>query len=86
MKIKVVIIILAIACVGLGIAIFATKKQADEVHKADVVVIDEFSNQVVTANKQINELGQVNLTLSNDLAVSQQQLALSAEQLTLLAD
>jgi len=86
MKIKVVIVILAVVCLGLGIAIFATKKQADEVHANDLVSIEEFSNQVVTANKQINELGQVNLTLSNDLSAAQQQLLLSAEQLAQLSN
>jgi chromosome segregation ATPase len=75
-----------VACIGLGIAIFATKKQADDQHATDVNSIDEFSNQVVTANKQINELGQVNLTLSNDLAAAQQQLVMSAEQLTQLSN
>ena len=86
MKIKVVIIILAVACVGLVIAFFATKKQADDQHVIDVNSIDEFSNQVVTANKELNELGQVNLTLSNDLSTAQQELAVSTEQLTLLSN
>jgi chromosome segregation ATPase len=86
MKIKVVIIILAVACAGLGIAIFATKKQADDQHTTDVKSIEDFSNQVVAADKQINELGQVNLTLSNDLAVAQAQLALTAEQVVQLSN
>ncbi len=63
MKIKVVIVILAVACVGLGIALFATKKQADEQHATDVNSIIEYSNQVVDANEHLKELGQVNLTL-----------------------
>ena len=86
MKIKVVIIILAVACVGLGIAIFATKKQADDQHVTDVKSIEDFSNQVVSADKEIKELGQVNLTLSNDLAVAQAQLALTAEQVAQLSN
>ncbi len=86
MKIKVVIVILAVACVGLGIAIFSTKKQADVQHTTDVGIIDDFSNQVVAADRQIKELGQVNLTLSNDLSTAQQQLLLSAEQLTQLSN
>src|ERR1035438_3944050 len=86
MKIKVVIVILAVACVGLGIAIFTTKKQADDLHTTDVRSIEDFSNQVVAADKQINELGQVNLTLSNDLAVAQAQLALTAEQVLQLSN
>jgi hypothetical protein len=86
MKIKVVIVILAVACVGLVVALFATKKKADDVHAADIVSIEEFSNQVVTANKEISELGQVNLTLSNDLATAQEQLLISTEQLTSLSN
>jgi chromosome segregation ATPase len=86
MKIKVVIVILAVACVGLGIALFATKKSADDQHVADVTSIVDFSNQVVTASRHLDELGQVNLTLSNDLSSSQQQLSLSAEQLTQLSN
>jgi len=80
MKIKVVIVILAIACIGLGIALFATKKQADEQHGADVTSIVSFSNQVLEVTKHLDELGQVNLTLSNDLSSSEQKLSLSAEQ------
>jgi chromosome segregation ATPase len=86
MKIKVVIVILAVVCIGLGIALFATKKQADDQHVADVTSIVDFSNQVVTASKHLDELGQVNLTLSNDLTSSQQQLSLNAEQLAQLSN
>jgi hypothetical protein len=86
MKIKVVIVILAVACAGLVIALFATKKQADDQRTTDVTSINEFSNQVVDADEHLKELGQVNLTLSNDLASSQQQLALSDEQLTQLSN
>ena len=86
MNIKVVIIILAVACAGLGIALFATKKSADDRHATDVTLTLDFSNQVVAADKRLDELGQVNLTLSNDLASSQQQLSLDAEQLTQLSN
>ena len=86
MKIKVVIVILAVACVGLGIWLFAIKKTAEEQHATDVTLTLDFSNQVVAADKRLDELGQVNLTLSNDLASSQQQLNLDAEQLTQLSN
>jgi chromosome segregation ATPase len=86
MKIKVVIVILAVACIGLGIALFATKKSADDQHATDVSSIVVFSNQVVEVTRHLDELGQVNLTLSNDLAASQQQLSLSTEQLTQLSN
>lgn len=86
MKIKVVLVILAVAAAGLAIALFATKKQADDQHATDVKDINDFSNQVVDANEHLKEASQVNLTLSNDLAASQQQLALSAEELTQLSN
>jgi hypothetical protein len=86
MQMKVIIVILAVACVGLGIALFATKKQAEDVHTTDVTSIDDFSNQVVATSKHLDELGQVNLTLSNQLASSQQEIALGAEQMLQLSN
>ena len=73
MKIKIAIIILAIACVALAVALFATKKQGEEQHTTDLSSINDFSNQLVTANVQIKDLGQVNLALTNDLATSRQE-------------
>jgi chromosome segregation ATPase len=86
MKFKVVIVILVVACAGLAVALFATKKQADEQHNTDLTSINEFSNQVVDADEHLKELGQVNLTLSNNLSSSEQQVALSAEQLAQLSN
>lgn len=74
MKIKVVIIILAVACVGLLIGLLASRNQAEEQHKTDVSLTEDFSNLVVTASNRVEELGQVNLALSNDLSSAQQQL------------
>ena len=73
MKIKVVIVILAVACAGLAIALFAVKKQSEEQHVADISTIEDFSNQVVNADLKIKDLNQVNIMLTNDLALSQQQ-------------
>ena len=75
MKIKVVIVLLAVAVIGLAIALFAVKKSGEEQHMTDVSSIVDFSNQVVNANLKINDLNQVNLMLTNDLALSQQQSA-----------
>ena len=69
MKIKVVIVILAVACVGLGIWLFAIKKTAEEQHATDVTLTLDFSNQVVAADKRLDELGQVNLTLDRKSVV-----------------
>ncbi|MDR3458726.1 MAG: hypothetical protein P4N60_14850 [Verrucomicrobiae bacterium] len=73
MKIKIGIIILAIACIALAVALFATKKQGEEQHTKDVESINDFSNQVVSATIQLKDLGQANLALTNDLSVSRQQ-------------
>ncbi|MEI7809110.1 MAG: hypothetical protein WCJ07_11570 [Verrucomicrobiota bacterium] len=75
MKIKIAIIVLAIAIVGLGIALFAIKKQAEEQQTKDAATIADLSGQVMSAKKQIDDLGQVNIVLTNDLAASRQQLA-----------
>jgi len=73
MKIKIAIIVLAIACIGLGVALFATKKQSDEQHATDVSSINDFSNQLVGANVQLKDLNQANLALTNDLALSRDE-------------
>jgi chromosome segregation ATPase len=73
MKTKIVIILLAVAVVGLAIALIATKKQSDEQHTVDVSSISSFSNQVVEVNEQLKDLSQANLELTNDLALSRQQ-------------
>ena len=75
MKIKIVIVSLVVVCIGLGIALFATKQQGEDQHRRDVDAINDFSNQLVGANSHLDELRQVNLQLTNDLALSQQQAA-----------
>ena len=73
MKTKIVVVALAVVCVGLAIGLFAVKKQGDEQHNSDVSSIVDFSNQVVNARMKIDDLNQVNLTYSNDMVLSQQQ-------------
>ena len=73
MKIKVAIIVLAVAALGLVVALFATKKSAEDQHSSDVVVITDFSNQLVDANVNVKDLRQANLELTNDLAVARTQ-------------
>jgi len=88
MKIKIAIVILAVAAIGLGIALYATKQQAEKQHEADTNSILDFSNQVVTASQHIEDLRQDNLTLTNNLVLSLQQAgqlsnSLAAAQATL---
>jgi chromosome segregation ATPase len=86
MKLKVAIVVLALACVGLAIALITINKQSEEQRAKDVDAIVDFSNQVVHVNDQLKDLGQVNLSLSNSLASSRQELALSAEQMAQLSN
>jgi chromosome segregation ATPase len=80
MKIKIAIVILAIACIGLGIVLFATKKQSDDQHTTDVTSMLELSNQLVGATIQLNDFRVANVNLTNDLASSRQQLTLTEQQ------
>ena len=81
MKTKTGIIILVVVAVGLLIALFATKKQADDQHVKDATAILEFSNQLDTANINLNDERQVNLMLTNDLASTRQALEASSNNL-----
>jgi DNA repair exonuclease SbcCD ATPase subunit len=73
MKTKLVIVILAVAFVGLLIALFAMKQTSEKQFKKDTYAILDFSNQLVTARADLDELGQVNLKLTNDLTASHQE-------------
>ena len=75
MKIKIVIVSLVVVCLGLGVVLFTAKQQSDEQHHKDLDAINDFSNQLVGANSHLDELRQVNLQLTNDLALSRQQAA-----------
>src|SRR5882757_4322186 len=74
MKNKIVLVILAVICVGLLVGLFAIKKSGEEQHTNDINSIGDYSNQVVNARLQINDLNQVNLALTNDIATSREQL------------
>ena len=82
MKTKLGIVILAVACGGLVIALFATKNAADERLKKDADAILDFSNQLVAATANLDELRQVNLMLTNDLAGSRQEALTFSNQYT----
>jgi chromosome segregation ATPase len=80
MKTKLGIVVLAVVCGGLAIALFATKNATDERLKKDTDAILDFSNQLVAATANLDELRQVNLMLTNDLAGSRQDLAGSRQE------
>src|SRR5665213_2375150 len=74
MKLKVGIVILAAFCVGLAIALIATKKTADDQVKKTSDTILQFCNELSSANANLDDLRQVNLMLTNDLAANRQIL------------
>jgi chromosome segregation ATPase len=78
MKIKVIIVVLIVVCVGLVVGLFATKvtlSQSEVQHTNDVASIVEFSNQLVDASGQLKDLREVNISLTNDLAMSRAEAA-----------
>jgi chromosome segregation ATPase len=70
MRTKLGAVILVVAFAGLLAALFAMKHAAEEKFKRDTDAILDFSNQLVTARANLDELGQVNLRLTNELAAS----------------
>ena len=73
MKTKTAIVILTVLCAGLAVALIAAKKSTSDELNDKTATILQFSNQLVTVNDKLDELGQVNLRLTNDLAAVQQQ-------------
>src|ERR1700722_11813637 len=86
MKMKIGIVVLAAACVGLVIALIATKKEVDDQRKKDTDTILDFSNQLTTANINLDDLRQVNLMLTNDLDASRQIAATLSNNLSEASD
>ena len=74
MKIKVAILILALVCVGLVIALVVFQSQNETQRQGDAVEIARFSNDWQTATQSLGDLGQVNLALTNDLLASEKQV------------
>ncbi len=85
MKLKIGIVILVVACIGLLIALNATKKSAEVQRKQDTAAILDFSNQLDSANINLNDLRQVNLMLTNDLSALQQVAETLSNNLTAAA-
>ena len=78
MNTKIGVAILAVACVGFAVALVVLKHQADAQQAANAFTIGDFSNQLVNAKINLEDLNQANLNLSNDLATNRQMsLALS---------
>jgi len=82
MKTKAGMVVLIVVCVGLIVALFATKKAMDDRVRKDADAIIDFSNQLTTATANLDELRQVNLMLTNDLASSRQEALTFSNQFT----
>ena len=80
MKTSLAIVVLALVCAGMMVALFAMQRVADDRFKKDTDAILDFSNQLVTARASLDELGQVNLRLTNDLANSRQGMVVFSNQ------
>ena len=80
MKTRLGVIVLAIACIVLVIALLATKQQADHQRRKDADTILDFSNQWVATSANLDELRQVNLILTNDLDTTRQRLLMLSNQ------
>jgi chromosome segregation ATPase len=79
-----VTVVLILACVGLVIALVINQKHVDAERQKAAEDIMDFSNQVVAANDELNDLRQVNLALTNDLNSSREQLVdLSNQMITI---
>lgn len=80
MKTTLGVIILLAVCVGLVVVLVAGKRSADVRQKKDAETIVDFSNQLTTANINLDDLRQVNLMLTNDLATGRQTLTVLSNQ------
>jgi chromosome segregation ATPase len=67
MKNLIGVIILAVVCIGLGVALVTTKKQAKEEKTKDTSSISTLSNQLVETSGKLEDQKQVNLTLEKEI-------------------
>ena len=73
MKNLVGVIILAVLCLGLGVVLVTTKKQATVEKKKDADTIFTLSNQWVETSGKLEEQKQVNLALEQEVAARKQE-------------
>lgn len=75
MKNLIAVIILAAVCIGLGVVLFTSKKQAEETQRAATTKILNLSNDVVKTSADLTEQVQVNTMLSNDLTQARSEFS-----------
>jgi len=69
------VIILAVLCVGLGVTILTTRKQAAEEKQKDIETIATLSNKWVDTSGKLDEQKQVGLALEKDVEFRKQQFS-----------
>jgi chromosome segregation ATPase len=82
MKNLIGVIILAALCLGLGVILFSTKKQAVQQHAKDVDTILNHSNQLVKTSRDLEEQRQVNIMLTNDLGTVRSEFVVLTNKFT----
>ncbi len=80
MKTQLGVVVLVVVCVGMVTALVVEKKRAEIVQGKDSDTILDFSNQLATANINLDGLRQVNLILTNDLVAARQTLTVLSNQ------
>ena len=81
MNTKIGIAILLVVCCGFAVALVVLKHQADAQQAASTSTILDFSNQIVKANVNIEDLNQVNLSLNSALATNREMSLTLSNQL-----
>lgn len=78
-------IILAVLCIGLGVTLFTTKKQAAAEKKKDTETISTLSNKWVETSGKLDEQKQVNVSLEKDIEVRKAQYTELTNKVTEIA-
>ncbi len=74
MKKRIGLIVLVLVCLGLVIAVVTVKKQSADQQEKDAVRIEHYSNEVASANAQLEEQKQVNAKFEKDVETQKQAL------------
>ena len=82
MKTRIGAIILAVVCLGLVAALFATKKRARDEKTKDMEMIYDYSNKFMRTSSDLDEQRQVNVLLTNDLAARKTEIVTLTNRLT----
>ncbi len=85
MKNLIGVIILAAVCIGLGVVLFTSKKQAEDEKRSATNTILTLSNDVVKTSADLTEQVQVNTMLSNDLTKARSEFGTLTNTFTQVA-